>query len=117
MTNRINFVKDKSDMLYNPDKQYDTFYQICRFKNKYSGKHETRKIVFDEMNNVKKIYVKEYSTNIIKKFIKTCPTNKFKLYPVYDINTVNRPCIDDMIESRSDLLNGNNDTDYVAVNF
>ncbi len=116
--NKVKFVKSTDEMLYNPEKRLDTFYQFCQFKNPYSSLYESRKIIFDEMGKIKKVYEKEYSMEKIESFIKHHRFNKYKLYPVKEIQYVDLPNESDMVESRSELLNndfktyGNENVNY-----
>jgi hypothetical protein len=118
MNNKIKFVKSTDEMLYNPEKRLDTFYQFCQFKNPYSGMYGSRKIIFDEKGNTLKIYEKEYSSEKIEAFVKHHRSNKYKMYPVKEIAHVGLPNECDMIESKSELLNNDIKTyDHQCVDF
>jgi hypothetical protein len=98
------------NMAYNPDKRTDTYYQLCQFKNPYTGNYGTRKIIFNEKGDVLKIYEKEYSKKRVEEFVKSHRHNKFKVYPVSDIKTVSMPNGNDMMETQSELLNSKHTT-------
>jgi hypothetical protein len=102
------FSFNSNNMLYCPDKRIDTYYQICQFKNPFTNKYGTRKIFFDEYGNILKTFEKEHSSDNINKFIKYHKENKFKIFPVKDISTIDLPNGNDMIEVQSELLNNNN---------
>jgi hypothetical protein len=105
MNTRIKFVKNGDEMLYNPEKRKDTFYQFCQFKNQYSGAFGSRKIIFDEHGTILKIYEREYTAEKIEEFTKHHKINKYKMYPVNDVKYIDLPNGNDMTESRSELLN------------
>lgn len=86
-------------------KQINTYYQICQFKNKFTKKYETRKIVFDELGKILKIYEKEYNYEELSIFMKHHRENKYKIYSVYSIQDVELPTTTDIICCQSELLN------------
>ena len=92
---------------FKPKKQLNTFYQICQFKSKFTKKYQTRKIIFNELGNILKIYEKEYDYQKINDFLKHHRQNKYKMYPSYDITNIDLPSTADIICCQSDLLNGN----------
>jgi hypothetical protein len=98
-------------MLYNPDKRIDTYYQLCQFKNPYTGHYGTRKIIFNEKGDILKMYEKEYNKTKLEEFVKHHRQNKFKIYPVSEIQMVSLPNGNDMMETQSELLN-NKHTEY-----
>jgi hypothetical protein len=102
----IKFIKPNSDMIYNPDKRIDTFYQICKFKN-VNKMHEVRKIFFNQLGNVLKTSEKQYDANKIKSFIKTYGQNKYKIYSVSSLSYLETANANDMTEVQSELLNNN----------
>jgi hypothetical protein len=94
------------DLIYNPERSQNTFYQICQFKNKSSNLYQTRKIIFDEKHNIIKIYEKSYGAKILEKFIKQHENlNKLKMYPVEDISTLDLPNSNDFMMVCSNLAN------------
>ncbi len=110
MNTKIKFIKENDEMLYNPEKRKDTFYQFCQFKNQYSGSYGSRKIIFNENGIILKTYEREYSAQKIEQFIKHHKFNKYKMYPVNDIKYVELPNGNDMTESISELLNNGHKT-------
>lgn len=105
MRGKINFVVDKNELEYNPDKQRSTYYQFCRFKNSLTGMYQSRKIIFDEIGTILKTYEKEYSQKQIEKFANMHRDNKYKMYSVSEIKYVALPNGHDMAEVQSELLN------------
>lgn len=105
--NKIKFVKNDNDMVYNPEKRKDTFYQFCQFKNPYTGEYGSRKVVFNELGSILKVYEKEYPAEKIETFIKKHNFNKYKMFPVNNIQYVEMPNANDMTELQSELLNNN----------
>lgn len=104
---------------FEPKKQINTYYQICQFKNKFTKKYQTRKIIFNELGNILKIYEKEYDNDKINNFIKHHRQNKYKIYPYYEIKDVQLPNTTDIICCQSDLLNNNSqpiDPNYTNAN-
>jgi hypothetical protein len=92
------------DLTYNPPKQLNTFYQICKFPTKNNLYH-VRKIIFNELDIIVKIFEKEYSEDIIKSFVKKTNNNKYKIYATINLKYVQLPTGLDMNEARSLLLN------------
>ncbi len=107
MDGRIKFKKNTNDMVYNPDHRIDTYYQICQFKNEFTGHFGVRKIVFNEQGTILKMFENEYSGKKIENFMKHHRQTKFKLYPTNDISHVELPNGNDMTEVQSELLNNN----------
>lgn len=100
----ISFEKKKNNLEYSPEKRTDTFYQFCQFKND-DGKYGSRKIIFDESNNIIEVTEKDHSYKTINKYISTHGSNKYKIFPVSNIARVDYPNVNDMIEVRSQMLN------------
>ena len=118
MNSKIKFIKNNNDMLYNPQKRIDTYYQLCQYKNPYTGFYGTRKIIFNEMGLIKKIFEREYNSKKINTFITHHKSNKFKLYPVNDIKYVDIPNGNDMTEAQSELLNNSyKEYDNLHINY
>lgn len=97
--------KPASELCYNPESKLYTFYQICQFKNPFTGKYDTRKIVFNEQGEIKKTYERQYKASEVEKFMKHKIQNKYRMYPVKEISCVGYPNIADMLEVCSSLIN------------
>lgn len=103
---KIVFNSKKTDEFdYNPPKELKSFYQICRFKNPFTNKYATRKIIFNELGEIVKKYEKEYSKQRIEMFAKTQRQNKYCMYPASDINLIDLPSPSFILEAKSELLN------------
>lgn len=105
---KITFVKPSEDMIYCPKKKLGTYYQICKFKNVYTKKYETRKVIFNEKGEILKIYEREYPYKILKNFIKHHRKNKYQIYNTHSIELIDLPNGADFVCCQSDLLNGDN---------
>lgn len=103
--NRIKFVKETDEFEYCPDKKIDSIYQICQIKKPGSKVYETRKVFFNEQFKILKVYEKEYTAKIIKKFIQNTNTNRYKIYPVSSLSYVEYPNSSDMSVIQSSLTN------------
>jgi hypothetical protein len=101
----IKFVKENESLQYSPPPLSDSYYQICGIKNRDTNMYETRKIVFNENNDILKIYEREYSGKYLKRFIKNANQNKYKIYPTDSIKNLDVPSKNDMMLVNSDLLN------------
>ena len=113
---QVNFIEKHSQMLYNPKKKIQTFYQICKFPNKYN-KINVRKINIDEFGNFNNIKEKEYNIEKIQNFIKQKKVNKYKTYPTNNLSLVGLPNPNEIYSSMSELLNNNdNYTGYSNYN-
>lgn len=108
LNDKICFKKQEDDMVYAPEHRIDTYYQICQFKNQFTKKYETRKIIFNEHGDILKTFEKEYSFQKLDAFMKNHKSNKYKVVPTNDIQVVDLPTTSDMICVRSELLNSNN---------
>jgi len=113
---RFKFINKSNQFTYCPQKELLSFYQICQFKNPYSGRYETRKVIFNQNGEIVKTFEKEYSEDRIKKFTKMHRENKFCMYPVYDIKLVALPDPGNILEAKSELLN-NDHLDYDWAKF
>ena len=107
MTEKIKFIKNKDDFEYNPKELIGTFYQFCQYKNPFTGKYSTRKIIFNEKYEIIKIFEKENSLKKINEYVKTHKLNKFKIYPTNSVDNIELPNGNDMMECFSELINGN----------
>lgn len=105
MDGNIKFRKKNDEMVYNPDKRIDTYYQICQFKNNYTKQFGVRKVFFNELGVIIKIFENEYDGKKIEIFMKNNKPTKFKLYPVNDVSYIDLPTGDDMVGVQSELLN------------
>jgi hypothetical protein len=101
----IKFIKETEQLKYQPDKQVDTFYQICKFKNPKTQLFQVRKILFNEKGKIIKSFEKDYEPKIIKKFLKDAKVNKYRLYPSYFISQVAKPNKSDLCQVQSLLIN------------
>lgn len=110
-TQRFKFINKRNEFEYCPKKELMSFYQICQFKNPYSGRYDTRKIIFNEHGEIVKTFEKEYSQEKITKFTKSHRENKYCMYPVTSIKLIDLPDPANILEAKSELLNNNN-TDY-----
>lgn len=104
---KINFSKKTQDeeFVYSPNKFTDSFYQFCQIKNPKSGLYSTRKIIFNELFNIIQVYQKEYDINMIKQYMRNTKSNKYKIYPTDNIELVDLPNGNDLIQSRSEMIN------------
>jgi hypothetical protein len=105
LNDKIRFKKQEDNLVYAPEHRIDTYYQICQFKNQFTKKYETRKIIFNEHGDILKIFEKEYSFQKLDMFMKNHKSNKYKVVPTNDIQVVDLPTISDMICVRSELIN------------
>lgn len=93
----------EKELTYNPPKQLNTFYQICKFPTK-NNLYQIRKIIFNELDVIVKYFEKEYSEETVKSFVKKTNNNKYKIYATIDLKYVQLPSGSDMHEARSLLL-------------
>lgn len=101
----IKFVKNTNEMIYTPEPIQDSFYQFCQFKNPHTNLFGSRKIIFNENGEILKKFEKEYNLKTINKFIQITKPNKYKIYPVYHISSVDYPNTSDMLQVYSSLIN------------
>lgn len=107
--NKITFVKPVDDFNeFKPKRKISSYYQICQFKSQFTKKYETRKIIFNEMGEILKIYERDYKYEELSIFMKHHRENKFKMYPTNDISQIEMPSTADIICCQSELLNTDN---------
>lgn len=103
---KIKFTKPKGtydEMIYNPPQKLSKFYQICSFKNNV-GKYNVRVFVYDEYFEIVNVYNREYKRSECKKLMSKLGTNKYKVYPVYNLSNIEYPCTTDLYDAESSLL-------------
>lgn len=101
---KIKFGGETADNLcYQPNKFKDSFYQICQFKDPKLDMHKVRKVIFNEAYEPIGIFEKEYDTQTIKKFIKKNNYNKYKVYPVNNLDYLAPPNSADFMSLHSDM--------------
>jgi len=103
--NKMNFRLKEPDkeFVYDPSKRIICFYQITSFP--LDGKHQVRKIVYNEKLEVIDIKYKKISTPKIKQFTENTPHYRFNLYPVYDLDMVEYPNDGEVLTAQSLILN------------
>lgn len=92
---------------YSPGAKLFTFYQICQYKNPLTEQYNTRKIVFNECGEIKKVYERQYKKSEIKDFLRSNLQNKYKIYPTIDISSVGFPNPGELLQICSSLANNN----------
>lgn len=107
MNKKIKFAKQDDELLYNPQKFTDSYYQICQFKNPFTKLYETRKIIFNQNGDILQMFERSYKLDDLEKFMKSHKTNKYKMFPTKEMSEVALPAVHDMLETRSELLNNN----------
>jgi len=103
--NNIRFATENNLMSYSPKQKFDSFYQICIYKDLETGLYNTKKIVFDENENIVRITPKQRSLKILKKFMTEKNVHKYKLFPVVNLDNVALPTGADIAQARSYLIN------------
>lgn len=111
---KVKFVShDEDEYVYLPKPMTMTYYQFCMFKNPYTKKYPTRKIVFNENGKILKVFEKEYSKDQIEIYIKHHRPNKYKMFPTGHLETIELPNSSDMSICQSQLINNDcKDYDY-----
>ena len=90
---------------YAPSAKLYTYYQICQFKNPFNEKYDTRKVVFNDCGEIKKIYERQYNGSELKPFLKSNIQNKYRMYPAREISSVAAPNSGELLEVCSTLVN------------
>lgn len=91
------------DLIYNPKKCLNTFYQICQYKKNNSKLYDVRKVIFDEMYKIVDIQEKSFKMQELQKFLDKANPNKYKIYPVNNISYIDNPNGSDFIGLTSEL--------------
>jgi|688.fasta_scaffold636774_1 hypothetical protein len=81
-----------------------SFLQIASFPNPKNKLYHIKKFIINQNNEF--IDAKEYflNKNKYEKLLKIKRKNEYKLYAVYDLNTVNVPSLSDILMLRSTIL-------------
>jgi hypothetical protein len=95
----------EEEFTYQPVKRQFIFYQICSFE--LNGKHQVRKVVFNENSEIIPSLTKESKVKKekINKFLETCPEYKRAIYPTYNLDTVGYPSDLEILTAQSLILN------------
>ena len=104
---KFRFVNKGDDMLYNPKRELTTYYQICGFSCG-KGFHTIRKVTIDELGSIVNVQEKNYKEKKVKDFVQKCPVNKYAVHPTHDISVIDLPQPEQILASKSSLLNDNN---------
>jgi hypothetical protein len=86
-----------------------TFYQIAQFMNPYTGLYEIRKVVLDHDGNIVHTFDQQYTRITLEKYMKSNPSGKFAIYPVYDLGLVGLPNSSETCVLFSPLINTETD--------
>lgn len=92
-----------SNVNENDETKKFSFYQICGFS--YEGKHEVRKLVYDEQGNLLYHNTSRLSKEILDNFIKKSPVFKYTIYPTYNLDIVGFPDNGEILMAISNILN------------
>ena len=107
----VKFIKKSAEFIYTPEKNTDTYYQFCQYKNPLTDMYGYRKIVFNQDFKILKSMECVCTKKQMTKFAKSHRINKYRSYPTTDIVHIGIPNPAEMIQVRSSLLN-NNITEY-----
>jgi len=99
----IRLKEQDKEFNYDPSKRIICFYQITSFPVK--GKHQVRKVMYNEQLEITSINYKKISTEKIKLFTEKTPSYKFNLYPAYDLDMVEYPNDGEVLTAQSLILN------------
>jgi hypothetical protein len=84
-------------------------YQISAFPNPKDGKFEVREVVIDGDNNIETWKLLHLNEKTQQKLLKALRDNKYRLYSVFSLRTIDLPDCNDIALARSDMLNMDND--------
>lgn len=98
----------QDDLLYNPPIRQFKYYQICSFKNPWTGKYHIRRLIMNSKNefvNIEELYIDKRQ---YQRFVKTHRLNEYKLYNTYDLNHVSLPTMGEITIVQSPILENDN---------
>jgi len=107
--------EDDDDICYRPPPAFFSYYQLCGIRNPNTGKYGVRKVVFNEMDKIVKIFEKEYKRDRLDLFIKKMRENRYRIYPTFDLDIIEIPNGSDLVQARSELLNNDFDPGFGSV--
>lgn len=96
----IDYNSDK--LVYSPKKNISLLYQICQFS--INKKYYIRKLYYNENLELIKKKIFLLSKRELEKFIKKSSENKILFYPVYTLPDIRYPNINEILISKSKLL-------------
>lgn len=95
--------EQEEEFIYKPDARQFTFYQICQFA--INGQYSIRKLIYNEIGELINYKEAKLKKEKIKKFIKKCPSYKYSIYSVYNLDNVGFPNSDEILTANSQILN------------
>jgi len=93
------------ELIYNPSPNTFSFYQICIFPRPDNKLCSVRKIIYNEKYEIIDIKNKDYTKKKINNFTDKTKSHRYKLYSTYDIDLIDLPGPEQVLNANSDLLN------------
>ena len=98
------------------DEKLISFYQVASFINPKTQKYHVRRFVINNDNefvNVRDHYINK---KMYDKLFSVKKPNQYKIYSVYDLNSINYPSMGEVLGAKSSMIVSNSDY-YGPANF
>ena len=92
-----------------PVEQLCSFYQIASFLDPKTGKYHVRRFVINNNNEFLNIRDHYLNKNQYYKLFKRKKPNEYKVYSVYNLNSINYPVLGDILAAKSSILSTSSD--------
>lgn len=99
---------DVSEEQNDPNRSISTYYQLCMFENPRNKRHHIRRFEINKNNEIMDVKQKWLTNQEYNNFVNKVKCHEYKLYNTYDLSNVEFPSMNDIISSKSDLLNYSN---------
>lgn len=83
------------------------YFQLCSFINPKLKKYVIRRFAINQNNEFIKVDYFNLSEKQFKKFIQVKKKHEYKIYPVYELSSIDYPNLGEILISKSDILSTN----------
>lgn len=87
-----------------PEEQLSSFYQIASFTHPKTGRYHVRRFVINNNNEFLNVRDHYLDKNQYYKLLKRKKQNEYKMYSVYNLNSVNYPVLGDILAAKSSMI-------------
>ena len=91
------------------EEHLSSFYQIASFSHPKTGKYHVRRFVINNNNEFLNVRDHNLDKKQYYKLLKRKKPNEYKMYSVYNLNSVNYPVLGDILAAKSSMLATNCD--------
>jgi len=107
------FVTPKSTSLYEEDKPQPEkdfkFYQVAIFPNPKTARFEIREVLISGSGDIKGYKMYNVNEDTHRKFIRGLHEGRYKMYPIYTLESIEFPSCQDIMLAMSGMINDDNE--------